>query len=169
MKVQGKTFKLLSGYFYVRSLLHGVICVTMCQPVSDRPTQITCSGCMWPHLEFSRGFHCTHSINSKVLCSDRHFGRSGWAGQLGQTYTFKIVCHLWWLITQNITTYTTVMIYHCMGAFTLHYMAAWHLSMTWCDGHYTAVGDILLRKWAGWKLVSKWMNAHRRHYSSDII
>ena len=30
-KVQGKIFKLLPGDCYVRSLLHGVICVTKCQ------------------------------------------------------------------------------------------------------------------------------------------
>ena len=35
MKVQGNIFKLYIGHFYVKSLLHGVICVTMCQRPSN--------------------------------------------------------------------------------------------------------------------------------------
>ena len=35
MKVQEKIFKLRVGHFYVRSLLHGVICVTKCQRPSN--------------------------------------------------------------------------------------------------------------------------------------
>ena len=35
MKVQGKIFKLCIGHFYVRLLLHGVICVTKCEHPSN--------------------------------------------------------------------------------------------------------------------------------------
>ena len=35
MKVQEKIFKLCVGHFYVRSLFHGVICVTKCQHQSN--------------------------------------------------------------------------------------------------------------------------------------
>ena len=35
MKVQGNIFKLRIGHFYVRLLLHGVICVTKCQRPSN--------------------------------------------------------------------------------------------------------------------------------------
>ena len=34
MKMQGKIFKLLPGSLYVRSLLHGIICIKMSQPGS---------------------------------------------------------------------------------------------------------------------------------------
>ena len=74
MKVQGKIFKLLPSYFYVKSLLHGVICVTKCQHSSSAPWHISVNDYTIVTeklaVRFTRNFTCI-LIGSRVETSTR--------------------------------------------------------------------------------------------------